>query len=305
VKDGGIYVEILVRAPLDELWRRTQEPTLHERWDLRFSTIEYLPKESGSAPQRFRYATRIGFGARIEGEGESVATRDQPDGGRTSSLTFASSDPQSVIREGAGYWKYVPTPEGVRFLTWYDYRTRGGAAGALFDRVVFRPLLGWATAWSFDRLRLWLEHGIDPAASARQSVARSLARIAAAFVFAWHGLVPKLLGPHPDEVSMLTDAGVADAAARALVAAAGVLELALAACLLAAWRARWPCWVALAFLLGSLPMVAAASPRHVVAAFNPVTLNVSAAALLVVDLVLARGLPSASRCLRRPPGGAA
>ena len=28
--------------------------------------------------------------------------------------------------------------------------------------------MGWATAWSFDRLRLWLEEGIDPATSAAQ-----------------------------------------------------------------------------------------------------------------------------------------
>jgi hypothetical protein len=33
------------------------------------------------------------------------------------------------------------------------------------DRLVFRPLMGWATAWSFDRLRLWCERGISPARS--------------------------------------------------------------------------------------------------------------------------------------------
>jgi hypothetical protein len=34
----SIYVEIDVRAPLDALWAHTQTPTLHEQWDLRFST---------------------------------------------------------------------------------------------------------------------------------------------------------------------------------------------------------------------------------------------------------------------------
>ena len=33
----SIYVEILVRAPMDALWAHTQTPALHERWDLRFS----------------------------------------------------------------------------------------------------------------------------------------------------------------------------------------------------------------------------------------------------------------------------
>jgi len=34
-------------------------------------------------------------------------------------LKFSSGDPRSIIREGSGYWKYIPTPQGIRFLTWY------------------------------------------------------------------------------------------------------------------------------------------------------------------------------------------
>jgi len=56
----GIYVEIRVRGSLEELWRRTQQPELHERWDLRFSEIVYLPRPHEAAPQQFSYATRIG-----------------------------------------------------------------------------------------------------------------------------------------------------------------------------------------------------------------------------------------------------
>jgi len=40
----SIYVEILVRAPMDALWAHTQTAELHEKWDLRFSQIDYLPK---------------------------------------------------------------------------------------------------------------------------------------------------------------------------------------------------------------------------------------------------------------------
>jgi hypothetical protein len=32
----SIYVEILIRCSMDDLWQKTQEPKLHERWDLRF-----------------------------------------------------------------------------------------------------------------------------------------------------------------------------------------------------------------------------------------------------------------------------
>src|SRR6185369_7100234 len=119
---------------------------IHQRWDLRFTEIRYLPKGTEDEPQRFLYSTRIGFGMHIDGEVESTGTHESATGIRTSALKFWSADPRSLIREGSGYWRYIPTPDGVRFLTWYDYRTRFGAAGALFDRVVFRPLIGWATA---------------------------------------------------------------------------------------------------------------------------------------------------------------
>lgn len=57
----------------------------------------------------------------------------------------ASRHPLSLLAEGSGYWRYVPGPDGtVRFLTGYDYRPRWGRAGALVDRLVFRPLMGWA-----------------------------------------------------------------------------------------------------------------------------------------------------------------
>ena len=39
----GIYVEIPIHSSLDELWHKTQDPALHQRWDLRFTTISYLP----------------------------------------------------------------------------------------------------------------------------------------------------------------------------------------------------------------------------------------------------------------------
>src|SRR5262249_12296771 len=142
----NIYVEILVRAPMDALSAHTQTPALHEQWDLRFSKIDCEPRFDDGSPQRFRYATRIGFGLEVSGEGETMGRRELPDGSSTSVLKFASDAPLSIIREGSGYWKYVPTRDGVRFLTWYDYRTRFGPAGAIFDRIVFRPLIGWATA---------------------------------------------------------------------------------------------------------------------------------------------------------------
>jgi len=165
-----IYVETCIRCELDELWEKTQNPALHERWDLRFTDIDYLPREDESEPQRFRYTTRIGLGLSVGGGGESTGERHRPDGSRASALRFWSDERLALIARGSGYWRYVPAGDGVRFLTRYDYDTRHGRVGKLIDRIVFRPLMGWATAWSFDRLRLWLEDGISPEGSRNRAL---------------------------------------------------------------------------------------------------------------------------------------
>ncbi|MCH5676362.1 SRPBCC family protein [Streptomyces gilvus] len=157
----GLYIEARIHADLDDLWTRTQDPAQHQRWDLRFTEITHLPREEGE-PQRFRYATRIGPFLTVAGTGVSAGERERPDGTRTSALRFSSPHPLSLLAEGSGYWRYVPDGDGVRFLTGYDYRPRWGRLGTTADRLLFRPLMGWATAWSFDRLRLWLERGITP-----------------------------------------------------------------------------------------------------------------------------------------------
>jgi hypothetical protein len=156
MRPKALYVETVIRTDLDTLWQHTQDPVLHRRWDLRFAEISPLDEPEG----HFRYASRF-LGITVAGVGVSVASRDWPDGSRTSVLRFASADPLSLIRAGAGFWRYTPVPGGVRFVTGFDYGTRWGRFGRLADRV-FRPVFGWMTAWSFDRLRLWLETGVAP-----------------------------------------------------------------------------------------------------------------------------------------------
>jgi hypothetical protein len=202
-----------------------------------------------------------------------------------------------LIEEGSGYWKYVPTAGGVRFLTWYNYRTRFGAAGRLIDRLLFRRLIGWATAWSFDRLRLWIDRGVPPEISMRIALIHAFARLGIAFTWLWQGLVPKLMFASVDEQSMIAAAGLP----LRLLPAIGALELVFAAATLFFWR-----WRSL-FLLNILVMVAALiavgfqSPSYLVAAFNPVTLNLGMVLLSIIGYFSAAELPSASRCLRHAP----
>ena len=269
-EDRGIYVEICIRSTVDEVWRRTQTPALHQQWDLRFTSIEYLPRHSESEPQHFFYATRIGFGLRIDGEGESTGTSADAGGGRTSALSFWSSDPKSLISKGSGYWKYAPLGESVRFLTWYDYGTRLGLAGRLMDRLAFRPLIGWATAWSFDRLRLWIECDIPPQVSFRMALMHACARASIAFVWVWQGLFPKLLFPSGDEKLLLAAAG----APVSLLPAIGIAEIAFGILCIAVWRRRGFFLLNAMMMLAALLEVTLRSPSYLFAAFNPVTLNI-------------------------------
>ena len=168
-----LYVETLIRAPMDDVWRFTQDPARHERWDARFSRIEPQGTEG-----RFRYATRVLPGLTIAGTGVSVGQRRGSDGSGTSALRFACPHPLSLIRSGSGYWRYLATESGVRFLTGYDYVPGWGRGGRVVDRA-FRPLFGWATAWSFDRLRLWLERGVPPERARDRAIGEVAIRLAA------------------------------------------------------------------------------------------------------------------------------
>ena len=295
----GIYVEILIRSPMEEIWKHTQTPDVHQRWDLRFTEIRYLPRPDASKPQKFLYSTRIGFGLAINGEGETMGTSDS--GHRTSALKFWSDDRISLIKEGSGYWKYIPSEKGIRFLTWYDYKARFGVLGKMIDGVIFRPLMGWATAWSFDRLRLWLEKGIHPALSLKCFLAYGISRATVAFVWIYHGLVPKLIYAHSDEMVMLVRSGIPMDHAVFLVKVAGWGEVLFGLLHLVFWKARRLFLLDIALMAIATIAVCFKSPEFLIATFNPVTLNLQLAALAGIGFLLGPDLPSASRCLRKMP----
>ncbi len=243
------------------------------------------------------------MGLNICGEGETVGSSQGSDGQRTSSLKFWSADRKSLIRAGSGYWKYEPgdQPEQkVRFVTGYDYTVRFGALGQVFDRLVFRPLIGWATAWSFDRLRLWIEKGIEPEESLRRSLAYLTARLALAFVWLYQGIVPKLIFRHPDELRLLRLGNLSAQAALALLISIGWIEVITGLTLLLAWHSRWPLWLTLVAMPVAVLVVAVESRGFLSAPFNPVAMNLSILALAAVCLWSANDLPSASACVRKP-----
>jgi hypothetical protein len=162
---------------------------------------------------------------------------------------------------------------------------------------LFRPMMGWATAWSFDRLRMRLEEGLDPRLRFRLSAIHATSRVAVALIWLWQGLVPKLLFNHADERAMMA----ASHWNVGLLPIVGLLEITIAACAILTWRRRSFFLFNIFAMVAALANVAFVAPSYLVAAFNPVTLNVAMIALSLIGYVAAAEIPSASCCLRQPP----
>lgn len=338
-----IYVETTIRADMEALWAHTQRPELHRQWDLRFSDIAYLPRTSSEAPQGFTYSTRIGFGLRIAGTGETRSRIASKRNARLSTLVFGSRQPWSLIRTGAGYWKYTeagergsretpgqpeqpgkseqaeqaekpeqpgrsgpPEQSGgagreIRFATQYDYRTRFGWTGAAFDRWLFRPLFGWATAWSFDALRIWLEDGIPPRMLVRQTLIHYGCAAALALLWIGQGLLPKLLFPGHGELALMQEVGwIPDRWAPLLVKLLGAAEAGIGIASLPLHRSR-PVLLLQMLLLAAMALAAAAaSPGLLATPYNPAALALGMIALCFAVLHTRLDLPQARRCRRTP-----
>jgi hypothetical protein len=301
VRSDSIYVETQIRARLEELWEKTQRPRLHQRWDLRFTNIVYLPRPDEREPQRFRYSTRLGFGLGIDGFGETVGERDGAEGQRTSALRFWSDDRKSLIRERSGYWKYIPTDDGVRFITSYDYRVRGGFLGRAFDYKLFRPLMGWATAWSFDRLRMWIERGSDPDISIGWALTHSLARGGVGLTWMYRGALVKLPTKDRNEWRTLRPRAVREEAVRPRLNVINWTETVFGLLFFLPVPMRWPILLSIALMLCETGSIAFISRECTTSAFNPATINLGMVVLSLIALLSADEAPSARRCLRRPP----
>jgi hypothetical protein len=298
LKATPIYVETFIKATLDQVWAYTQNPEKHQIWDLRFSEIKYLPKRDDADPQRFLYRTKIGFGVAVSGYGESVRSQANANGECTSSLKFGSAESISLIEKGSGYWQYIPQPDGVRFLTWYDYTTRFGLAGRMLDRLLFRPLMRWATAWSFDALRLWLEEDIHPTISFYRLISLLIANATLAIIWFYHGLVPKLLFTDTGELALLAQTGIAAGYETQALTAIGYGEIMFALLFIAFLKSRYLHLVNIVLLVLLTAGAIFSQPYLFAAPFNPVTLNAAMIGLSLIGINSLRMLPQAGNCLR-------
>lgn len=302
MKKKPIYVEIPIQADIDDVWQKTQIPELHEQWDLRFSSITYLPKASAEEPQSFLYETKVAPGIKVAGWGKSNGTHNKKDGSKTSSLHFGTQQRISPIAEGKGYWQYIPAANGTTFLTQYDYKVRFGVIGVLLD-LIFRPLMGWATALSFDVLKRWIEMEELPRTQYNRLIISAIITMLFFFIWLYHGLVPKVMTRQSEEVSMLSSLAFMDKpAAEQGIVLIGLLEILFAAVWLL-YREKRHLLVLQMILFPIVTMCALiADPSVSSHPFTPVTFNASLWVLSIIGFILAKDLPTASSCKRKRTG---
>lgn len=298
MKKQPIYVEIEIDSTLDDVWHYTQQPDLHEQWDLRFTTITYNEKVDEEAPQTFTYTTKVMPGVTVSGWGESKGTHEKEQGTKTSSLHFGTPQFLSPIKEGRGYWQYIPG-ERITFLTQYDYDVRFGILGQWID-TIFRPVIGWATALSFDVLARWLQTGERPATQYRRFFSYSIICFLFSFVWLYQGLVPKVIGQHPLEVEMLINlSSLSTSQATTMIVWVGVVEIIIGLLFL---LRKWQHYLLVAQLvLFPILSVSAvfATPYVATAPFNVITFNGALWVLSLVAWLLRVELPTATSCKRK------
>lgn len=116
------------------------------------------------------------------------------------------------------------------------------------------------------------------------SVILTICRIAIAFVWIYQGIVPKLFGPHPDELAMGMAFGLTEHDARLSSYASGVMEIVFGLIVLWLYRLRWPYAVTAAAMVVLFLFTAIYAPQALYSAFNSTTLNLTVLALSLVAL---------------------
>ncbi|MEP5232723.1 MAG: DoxX-like family protein [Alloalcanivorax sp.] len=109
-------------------------------------------------------------------------------------------------------------------------------------------------------------------------------RFSLGFIWLYQGIVPKLLGPHADELRMNMALGLSDAQAHLLSYMGGAMEVVLGLLVVVFYRQRWPYVISIAALLGLFAFTLFVVPAFTVSAFNSTTINLAMCALAVIAL---------------------
>lgn len=287
----AVTARTAIRSDVQTVRRLAQTPSEHVRWDIRFTEIDYLPKHGADSPQRFRYATRLGFGKTIEGWGETI---ERPDS-QGSALRFGSDDPKSLIAQGTGSWIYRPRDDTVDFRTTYNYEVRHGILGRTLDFILFRPLMTWAVRWSFDRLRIWIEQGLAPEWSLRLWATKRAAQVLLGLVWILNGLVPKILEVRPTEIELVRDSQLFVGSPEATLAGLGAAEVAAGLWLLSGRAERAAVVTTTAAMVFLATIVAWIDPASLTDPYGGLSKNLGLLGCAIAVYVLSPMTPKARR----------
>jgi hypothetical protein len=101
-------------------------------------------------------------------------------------------------------------------------------------------------------------------------------------IWIFQGLVPKLLGPHADEIAMIRAVGVPLAYAPVIAHVSGLLEIGLGLCIILLREKPLIYGLSSATILGLSLLVVASSASFLFGAFNAVTINAAMLALAAI-----------------------
>lgn len=120
-------------------------------------------------------------------------------------------------------------------------------------------------------------------------VVRQVCRFTVAGVWFYQGLVPKLLGPHSDELALAAAFGIPGDSQPLASYTAGAVELVIGLLVLALPRYAWPQVLSAAVTFVLLLFVCFYAPSYLSAAFNPVVMNCASIALSAIAVLALRG----------------
>jgi len=112
-----------------------------------------------------------------------------------------------------------------------------------------------------------------------------VSNFAVAGIWIYQGLVPKLLGPHQDELAMSSAFGIPLYAQAPVSYAAGAGEVVLGLVILLLPDRAWPQIVSALSTAVLLAFVTIYAPHFLVGAFNPVVMNGASIALSIAALL--------------------
>lgn len=115
-----------------------------------------------------------------------------------------------------------------------------------------------------------------------------ICRYVLAFLWIYQGLVPKLLGPHPDELAMNLALGLSQSQAVWLAYIGGGLEVLLGVIVFIFYKRFWVYQLTIIVMFGLSIFAVIFAPQFLVSAFNVVTGNVAMMALAGIGLLQLR-----------------